>query len=286
MPDVYMGNTELGATKAVLISNLVQRELAFSAVLRGFVKDVSNFAVPGAKQISFPKLTSFSVGNRTEGSLGNTTAVTASVDTMNLDFNSYVSWAIDSFTAKQATIDGQMEAIKLASAAAGRYVDEQIIIKLAAIAASFVNAGADSDATYANLVDMRKTLLKADAIIADCVIVASPAQEAAIMKLSEFKSAMDFGGPAVVPNGVVGKILGMPVVVHNGLADKQLFMFEKSALAVGFQKEAQYGEQSFLELGVGAKKCAIDMYWGIVGQQLGFKGAAAGKSPLVIGLND
>lgn len=286
MADAYMGNTELGATKAVLISSLVQRELAFSAMLKNTVTDVSNFAVKGVKQISFPKLTSFSVSTRTEGSLGETVALTASVDTMNLDFNAYISWGIDAFTARQTTIDSQLESIKLAAAAQGRYVDQQIIVKLAAIAASFINAGADVDVTYANLVNMRKAILKADGILANTCIIASPAQEAVLMTLAEFKDAAAYGANAVVPNGVIGKILGMPVYVHNGLADKQLFMYEKSALAIGFQKEAEYGEESFIELGVGAKRCAIDQYFGLVGQQLALKGAAAGKSPLVIGLND
>mgnify|MGYP003487843266 FL=1 len=286
MADAYMGNTELGATKAVLISALVQRELAFNSILKNTITDVSNFAVPGVKQISFPKLTSFSVANRSEGVLGETTALTASVDTMSLDFNAYVSWGIDAFTAKQTTVDGQMAAINLAAAAQARYVDTQIITKLAAVAASFINSGSDVDVTYANLLTMRKALLKADAILGNCVIIASPAQEAVLMGLSEFKDAAAYGANAVVPNGVIGKILGMPVYVHNGLADKQLFMYEKSGVAIGFQKQAEYGEQSFLELGVGAKKCAIDQYFGLVGQQLALKGAAAGKSPLVVGLND
>lgn len=286
MADAYMGDTELGTTKATLISSLVQRELAFNAMLTSTVTDVSNFAVKGTKTINFPKLTSFSVSDRVEGVLGETTALTASVDSLNLDFNAYVSWAIDAFTAKQTTIDSQMEAIKLAAAAQGRYVDTQIITKLAAIAASFINVGADVDVTYTNLLNMRKAILKADGILANSCIIASPAQEAVIMGLAEFKSADAFGGNAIVPNGVVGKILGMPVYVHNGLADKQLFMYEKSALAIGFQKQAEYGEESFLELGVGAKRCAVDQYFGLAGMQLALKGAAAGKSPLVIGLND
>lgn len=281
-----MGNTELGATKATLISNLVQRELAFNAMLVNTVTNVSQFAVPGVKTINFPKLTSFSVGTRTEGVLGETTALTASVDSLNLDINAYVSWAIDAFTAKQTTIDGQMESIKLAAAAQGRYVDTQIISKLASIAASFINVGTDADVTYANLLAMRKAILKADGILANSCIIASPAQEAVIMGLAEFKSADAYGGNAIVPNGVVGKILGMPVYVHNGLADKQLFMYEKSSLAIGFQKAAEYGEESFLELGVGAKRCAVDQYFGLAGMQLALKGAASGKSPLVIGLND
>ena len=280
-----MGDTELGATKSVLISSLVQRELAFNSVLRNYVTDVSNFAVKGVKQISFPKLSSFTVIDRAEGVVGEATALTATVDTMNLDFNAYVSWIVDSFTAQQTTIEGQMEAIKLAAAAQARYIDAQIIVKLAAIAASFTNVGSDVNVTYAGLLNLRKLILQADGNLSNTVIVASPAQEAVIMGLTEFKDASVFG-QATIPRGVVGMILGMPVVVHNGLADKQLFMFDKSGIALGMQKEAQYGEQPYIELGVGAKRSAIDQAFGLVGLQLALKGAAAGKSPLVLGLND
>lgn len=286
MSDAYMANTELGATKATLISSLVQKELAFNAMLASTITDVSRYAVAGVKQINFPKLTSFNVVNRAEGVLGETTALTASVDVMNLDFNAYVSWAIDAFTAKQSSIDAQTESIKLAAAAQARYVDTQIIAKLNAVAASFINVGTDADVTYTNLLNMRKAILKADGVLANTAIVCSPAQEAVIMGLSEFKNADAFGGNAIVPNGVVGKILGMPVYVHNGLTDGQLFMYEKSALVIGFQKGAEYGEESFLALGVGAKRCAVDSFFGLAGQQLALKGAGAGKSPLVIGLND
>ena len=285
MADAYMGNTELGSTKATLISNLVQRELAFAAVLRGLVTDVSPFAMKGLKEIKFPKLTSFTVGNRTEGVKGETQALTASVDSLALDINAYVSWGVDAFTAQQTSIDAQLESIKFASQAMGRYVDEKIIEKIVASAASFINVGTDADVTYANLVDMRKALLKADGVLANSVIVASPAQEAALMKLTEFKDASVFG-QANIPRGLVGQVLGMPVYIHNGLADKQLFVMEKSAIAIGFQKEAAYGEESFIELGVGAKRAAVDQYFGVCALQQGLKGAASGKSPLIIGLND
>jgi len=285
MADAYMANTELGATKAVLISSLVQRELAFSAMLRNTVTDVSSFAVPGVKQISFPKLTSFSVSNRTEGVLGETTAVTASVDTMDLNFNAYVSYAIDAMTARQSTIDSQMASLKLAAAAQGRYVDQQIILALASSAAAFQNVGADVDVTYANLLAMRKNLMKADAVMSNCVILASPAQESVLFALDEFKRA-DVYGQGNIPTGVIGSILGMPVYVHNGLADKELYMFEKSGLAIGFQSAPAMSAQGANEYGVGSERVAIDQLFGIKALQTGLKGAAAGKSPLIQGLND
>lgn len=285
MADTITGNTQLGTTKQSLIASLVQKELAFNAKLMPFVTDVSMFAVDGMKQISFPKLTSFTVVNRTEGVAGDATALTSSVDDLLLDQNAYVAWVIDAMTIKQANIPAQLEFAKRAAAAQARYVDTQIIAKLRSVASHFQNVGADVNITYANVLDMVKRLEEADANMADAVFLISPAQKAAMMALDEFKRA-DVYGQATIKSGVIGEILGVPVVVHNGLVAKEAFLMEKSAIAVGFQKSASYGEQSALEYGVGAVKAAVDQLFGLCGLQLAQKGAAAGKSPLVLGLND
>lgn len=285
MADVITGNTELGVTKNTLIASVVQKELAFQAKLLSFVTDVSLFAVDGAKQINFPKLTSFTVTNRAEGVAGEATALTATTDSLLLDQNAYVSWILDAMTIKQANIPAQIEFARRAASAQGRYVDSQIIAKIRSIAASFENVGADVAVTYANVLNMVEKIELADGNTGDCVFLVSPTQKKNIMSLDEFKRA-DVYGQATIPNGVVGEILGVPVVIHNGLASKELFLMEKSALAVGFQKGAQYGEQDEIEYGVGAKRAAVDQLFGVAGMQLALKGAAAGKSPLVVGLND
>jgi len=283
MADVITGG--LANTKQALISSLVQKELAFNAVLKNTIMDVSPFAVPGALSVSFPKLTSFTVVNRTEGSQGDATALTSSLDTMLFDFKAYVAYIIDAVTKKQANIDVEMEYAKFAAAAHGRYVDQQIILALAGATSSFINVGADADVSYADLLEMRKNLMKADAVMSNCVIVASPAQEAVLFSLDEFKRA-DVYGQGNIPTGVIGSILGMPIYVHNGLSDKELYMYEKSALAIGFQSAPSMSAQGANEYGVGSERVAIDQLFGVKALQTGLKGAAAGKSPLIQGLND
>lgn len=285
MADLIMGNTELGSTKATLIAKMVQKELAFQAVLTKFFMDVSPWALPGLKQIDFPQMTSFTVVNRTEGAYGDASQLTTTNDSLLLNFNAYVSWIIDAMTIAQANIDAQLEAAKYAAAAQARYVDQQIIVKLAAVASNFQNVGADVDMTYANCLNMVLRLEQADADMSQSAFLVSPKQKSVLMGLDEFKRA-DVYGQANIPKGQIGEILGVPVVVHNGFADKQAFLVEKSGLAFGFQKQASYGEQDEIGYGVGAKKAAIDQLFGLAGLQLAKKGAAAGKSPLVLGLND
>lgn len=285
MADVITGNTELSSTKAALIASIVQKELAFKAKLTPYFTDLSSLALPGHNSISVPKLSSFTVVDRAEGSYGDASALTASVDTMLLDQNAYVSWIIDSVTAIQSNIPAQIELAKRAAAAQARFVDVKLIAELRSVAHAFINVGADSNVTYSNLTTMVKELEENDAEMADCVWLVSPAQKEAMFGLTEVKQAQNFG-QAVLPGGVIGQFLGIPVVMHNGLASKELFLAEKSGLAYAFQKGASYGEQDEIGYGVGAKKAAIDQLFSVKGMQLGEKGAATGKSPLIIGLND
>lgn len=285
MADMIIGNTELGATKQAIFSELVQRELAQKAILMQTVMDLSIFAEPGASSISFPKVTSFEVQNRAEGVAGESQALTATMDQMLLDWNAYVSWVLDKKTAVQSKIPAQKALALRAAAAQARYVDSKIIAKIRTIAASFVNVGANANVTYDNLIDMLVTLDNANAVREECSIVVSPTQYGYIRKLPEFKNSYQYG-QATLPTGVMGYIEGVPVIKHNGLASSELFIYEKSGIGVGFQTGAEYGEQDKIEYGVGAKLAAVDQLFGVTGLQLGMGGASSTKSPLVVGLND
>jgi N4-gp56 family major capsid protein len=283
--DVITGNTQLGNTKQDLIAAMVQRELAFRAKLLPFFTDLSPMVGKGMQSISIPKLSSFAVADRAEGVAGEISALSTGVDKLELNQNLYVSWLIDSMTATQSNIPAQLLFAQRAAAAQARKIDELIIAELGAIAHAFVNVGADANVTYANLTTMVRELEENEAMMEDCVWLVSPAQKEAIFNLAEFKNQYQFG-QATLPSGVIGTILGIPVVMHSGLASVQVYLAEKSGLAYAFQKTASYAEENEIAYGVGAKRAAVDQLFGLKGMQLGQKGAAAGKSPLVIGLND
>jgi hypothetical protein len=285
MADLITGNTEIGGTKQALIASLVQKELAFAAKLTPFFTDLSTLAIPGATSIAVPKLSSFTVIDRVEGVYGDASQLSSANDVLNLDKNAFVSYIIDAMTALQSNIPAQLEFARRAAAAQARYVDEQIISEVRSVSHAFINVGTDADVSYANILTMVKELEENDANMSDCVWLVSPQQKQAVFALAEFKNQYQFG-QASLPSGVISTILGIPVVLHNGLVGKEMFLAEKSGLAYAFQKNASYGEQPELSYGVGAVKAAIDQLFGVKGMQLGQKGAAAGKSPLIIGLND
>ena len=278
MADVVTGNTQLGATKQDLILALVQKELKFAAKLLPTVTDLSAFAVKGSKSVSYPKLTSFTVVNRASGVQGDASALTAANDKLDLNFNAYVAWIIDSMDATQTTLDANMENMRRAAGAHGRYVDEQLLIAIEA--AAFNNVG-PGPITKAKILAARQYIAEADGDLSQTVLCVPPAQEAVMLGLADFVQA-DYYGSSNIPGGVIGRVYGMPVIVHNGVTSTEAFVWEKSGIAIAFQKSPQSSTQPANEFGVGAERTAVDQLFGIKGLQLGEKGAGATQSPLIV----
>ena len=285
MADVITGNTEIGNSKQELIAALVQRELKFRAKLSPIFTDVSQFAIEGSKSISFPKLTSFTVQEREEGQKGDAQALTSTLDKLELNINAYVSWIVDAMTKKQSNIQIEQQYAIRAAAAHGRFVDEKIIAEIRSGTYSFENVGGDADVGYDDILAMFEKYMNNDGLQEDGYWLMSVSQHSKAMNLAELKSLDSFGEP-VVRNGVIQQLMGMPVMIHNGLAAKELFLCGKEAIAFGFQSAPAMDEQKANEYGVGAMRTAVDQLFGVKSIQTGEKSAAAGKSPLLIGLND
>jgi hypothetical protein len=273
MADLIHGNTQTGATKQDLIAALVQKELAFNAQLLPLITNVSQFAIKGAKSISFPKLTSFSVSNRTSGAQGDASVLTSSVDKLDLDQAAYLAWIVDSNDEVQSTIEWQSELAMRAAAAHGRYVDTHVISKLEAHGYAIATAG---DITRDIVLDMREHLLANFANKDALSLIVGVDQEKAMLKIEEFTRAEVYGS-AVIPNGMIGKVYGVPVYVHNGLAASSYYMFDKAGIALAFQKTPAMSEQSANEFGTGAKRVAMDQLFGAKGLQL-----VSGVSKLIV----
>lgn len=279
MADAITGNTQLSTTKRDLIAAVVQKELKFQAKLLQWFEDMSQFAAPGAKQVSFPKLTSFTVVDRASAVAGDATVLTSAVDTMLLDINAYVAWIIDSSDAIQSAIPAQLEFAKRAASAHGRYVDEQIILELEAVGNPTTTAAAVI--TRDVILEMRQELLERNADMSKLVLLVPPTQESAMLKIDEFTHAEIYGSSAI-PAGVIGRVYGVPVVVHNGLGATQYFMGEKSGLAVAFQQAPNTSSQPANEYGSNAVRTAMDQLFGVQGLQLGVNGVGATESALIV----
>lgn len=278
MADGIHGNTELGATKEEMIAAVVQRELIEKSVVAQRVTDWSFLAEPGASQIEIPKGGSFTVANRAEGVAGDASVITFSTDVMPLSFNAYVAWIVDYKSKVQSRIDTQLILAARAASAHAYYLDQQIIAKLEAAGDATATAGV---ITYDIVLEMRKTFLDRDGILANSTLLVGTDTEAALLDIEEFKRAEVYGS-AVIPSGVIGMIHGMPVVVSNKVAASSYYLFDKEAVGYGLQAGPSFSEEGANAYGSQAKRAAMDQLFGTWAGFLGQKGAGPTESALII----
>jgi hypothetical protein len=272
--------SQLNPTKNELIIALVQKELKFSAKLLGLGTDYSAFAGKGVKSVSVPRLSSFTVENRASAAPGTTQDLSTAKDTIELNIRAHVQWLIDSMDEVESSIEASIQFALRSAAAHGRFFDEQVIATLDAAAGLNVGAG---PITRDYVLAMRKELLKNDADLSRMALLISTEQEHEMLKIDEFTKNDVFGGPqAPIYSGQIGRVYGVPVIMHNGVADGKAYMFEQSGIGYAFQMQPNMAEQPAVEYGTTAKLVAMDQKYGIAALQKGEKGKLATQSPLIV----
>ena len=274
-------------TKADIITSLVQRELKAQAKLLPFIGDFSGFAGKGAKSVAIPRLDSFVAVDRACGASHDSTKLTDATDVINLDKNKIVAWLEDHRDNYQSTIEYRMEASKRAATAHSRVVDEDIAAGLIGGAFSEQNGtGASALIAKDDILAMRSALLKENAEISRMVLVISVDNEAAMLDIAEFIRA-DHYGSSNIPNGMIGSVYGVKVVVSNvsTLGATQAIMFDSEGFGIAFQESVQMTEQGANEFGAMSKRVAVDQLYGLDILQDGVGSASATESPLIVKLN-
>ena len=278
------GDTQLTATKQELISEIAQRALFEQSRLLGTIRDVSQFAVKGAESISFPNYsTLFTVENRASAVAGTTQDSVFGKDQMALDVRAHIQWLIDSNDEIESTLDVQAEYIRQAAAAhAGapvNSVDANIIAEMETAGITTTTAGAVSQDV---VLEMRQILLQNKANPSELYMAVSPAQEAELLKIDPFISADKYGS-AIIPQGVLGSLYGVKVVVSSLLGADQYFMYERMGCAIGFQRQPQFDEVRSPEYGPGAMLQVLAQKYGVEALQKGVPGAfqADGSTPIL-----
>jgi hypothetical protein len=283
-----MAAQNLVNTKADLIAALVQKELLESASLVSFVSNLSNLAGKGAKSISVPKLSSFTVQDRAFGAAASENApLTDSVDVINLDKNKIILFGYDAHDEMQSSIQYKVEAIRRAAMAHGRQVNADLIATWTAFAGLSVNGATPADITASDILDMREFLMENFADMSRTALILGADQEKAMLKLAEF-SRYDYRGvgPTPIINGTIGSVYGVPVVINQQIGAQQAYMVNVEGSAIAFQMAPRVAEDTDLRYGTGGVQVAVDQLYGVGGLQLSEGTAAANKSPLIAALRD
>ena len=272
------GNTALTATKNDLIVELVQRELISKAVLAPTTMDVSRFAKKGAQSIAFPKAGSFTVENRASGAAATTQSLTFAKDKLDLNFRATVSWLIDSMDEMESIVDVESEYAQRAARAHAVYLDQQIIAVLEAAGKATTTAGAISKAI---ILEMRQILLSQKANPSALTLAVGPDSEALLLNITEFTSYQVYG-QVVIPNGALGKIYGIPVIMSTEIGAGHFYMYENEAVALGFQRGPMLDQRAAPEYGAGSTLKVLDQKFGLKALQIAQQGVGASESALIV----
>ena len=273
------GDTQLGPTKAELISEVAQRALISQSILAGTVRDVSQFARKGYNQISFPKgSTAFTVENRASAAPGTVQDVDFLKDTLDLDFRAHIEWIIDSNDEIESSLDVMRTYIERAAARHGAYVDQQLVTEMEASAITTTTAGALNQSV---VLEMRQILLRNKANPRSLFLAVAPENEAELLAVDPFVSAEKYGR-GIIADGVLGTLYGVQVVMTPELAANQYFMYESEGVALGFQRRPQFDEEKAISYGTGAMRQVLDQKFGVQSLFLGAPGAfqADGTTPV------
>ena len=111
MADSIIGAGQTAATKMDLITDMAQKELKAAAIFSSYFQDVSVYAKKGVKSISFPKLGSFTVGERGSGATLDAQSISSSADQLDLNIPAYIKWIVDPNDEIQSTLDWELETL-------------------------------------------------------------------------------------------------------------------------------------------------------------------------------
>lgn len=278
MADAIHGNTELGATKEDLIAQSVQRSLAAQANLTGLVMDVSRFALPGYKSISFPKLGEFTAVDRASATAGDATVITSTVDQLDLDHCAYVAWIVDHCDQVQSRISIQTELAARAATAHARKIDADLIAEMELAGVATTTAGAISKDIF---LEMREGLLTRGGDLSRMHFVCGPGSETLLLKIADFVRS-DAYGVSSIPTGRLGRLYGVDVTVNRQLGANTFYMLDEEGLAFGLQSSPSFSEQGANEHGSMAKRAVLDQLYGVKAMQIGVQGVGVAESALIV----
>lgn len=254
-----IGNTDLVATKNDLIVSLVQRELISKAVVMPSIRDASPFAGKGMKSIAIPRAGSFTVEDRATTATASLANVTFATDTITLDQMSTISWVVDPQDEIESSVDVQADLAGRAGRAQAKNFDVLVIAGLEAD--STATSTASALPTKDVILEMRETLLTAEADPNQLTFLVGPDAEAGLLAISEFVEA-DKYGRGIIESGVLGRLYGVEVRMSTNVAASRYYMYDKEGYGFAIQQGLSMGERGAPEYGSSAVLKTIDMKWG------------------------
>jgi len=250
------------------IADLVQVKLRKASVLTNLFTDVTSFAMPGDKSISFPRWTnSFQVQKLTGSTKGDDQEAIFDLDKLELSEEAHIQWAIKKFDQARAKVQILQQAIGEATIQHALGLDADIYLEFDAsvFAGNVLTPGA---LTQDNVVDMITAANTARIPKMDRSWLFSNTSYGSLLKIDGFvdssKSNLD-----IVKTGQIGTLYGYPVFESDEVEAGHRYLVHKAALAFGFGASPAIESESAIAYGTGSRRWVMDQLYGVKAMNLG-----------------
>lgn len=265
--DKVFASTETDALRMEAIAEFAQRELIASAVVAPNVFDVSQFAVPGAKSIEFPRAGSFSVQRvASEEEESQAQTVTYATDKLDLDVQADIDWIIPKRSQLQSLLNLEQELAAGAARAHAADLDKNLIEHMEAGIASGDNVSISSNLALGDIAEGLRKLVAKNYPQNDITFVGSPELYEDMLGFSQVNAADTAGETAGLRQGSISPIYGVRFVFSSQVeavtgTARSGFMFHRESVALGMQQAPDFESQP--DLKARGTRYSLDQLYGI-----------------------
>lgn len=242
------------------ISDLVQMRLRKNSVLSSVFEDLSGFATPGDKSVSFPRWSNeFNVQKLSGAQKGDDQEALFDLDKLELNQERHIQWAIKKFDQARAKVRILDQAIAEATQQHAIDFDQDMYDKIVAdmLAANKLAGTLDQ----AKVVDMITTLNKLRVPRDGRTFIFGNDAYGTLLKIDGFvdasKSNLD-----IVRNGQIGTLYGIPVVESDVVGAGVSLLVHRMALGYAFGAQPELEDEKAIEFGTGSRRFVMDMLTG------------------------
>jgi hypothetical protein len=272
-----------GSTEMDLITQIVQAELLEQTVILGSVMDHSSLLIPGLKSVEIPRFEADTTPGSgrfgdpgTQNPDGETAApfqtATLTTDVINLDQWKNLPYRIPDRVGMQSRVPLEAELARKAGKEFAIYMDDEIRGVLATLTAT--RAYADTVNETMQLEDItavRRILNKENVPQDNRVLLISPEQEEAMLNISNFIKANEYGSREALLNGEIGRVFGFRVLVSNLLAASEAYAYHRECVGYAIQHQVDFETQR-ADVNIRATDYSYASGWGFTLMYDGRKG--------------
>lgn len=282
MSDAITGLTEAGGTATIetLVAAEVKDVLSANMVVGPTLTDFSSMVGPGMDTLKYPKFSNFSVSTKSENTAVDAQVNAFTADTLSLNRHKVIQFLIEDIVELQSKVNMLQAYAKQAAIDLGVELDQFLLDTLeggvSTSAPDHKVAYAGSTIAAADILGARKLLNEAKVPMEDRYLVISPAQEAALLAISAFTSAADFGSREPIVNGQIGRLYGFNVLMSQLAEDAKSMAYHKSAVIWARQLSPRV--QQFYDLPNLAQRWSMDHIYGGVATAPGVRSVLMGTA--------